>query len=132
MARVGPGANYVIDVLIPVTIFGIGLTAVVAPLTATVLATADVRHAGIASGVNNAVARAAGLLAVAAVPPAVGLVGNALDQPAVFAAGFRLAMIVSAGLLLAGAVICLIGIRGNVLRPADGSTASTEADQTLR
>ncbi len=132
MARIGPGATYLVDVLLPVTIFGIGLTAVVAPLTATVLATAEVRHAGIASGVNNAVARAAGLLAVAAVPPAVGLTGNAVDDPTVFAAGFRLAMTVSAGLLLAGAVITVIGIRGNVLRPDTGPALSPEADQTLR
>ena len=52
---------------------GLGLMLVVSPLTATVLASADVRHAGVASGVNNAVARAAGLLAVAGLPAAVGL-----------------------------------------------------------
>lgn len=131
MARIGPGASYVLDVLLPVTIFGIGLTAVVAPLTATVLATADDRHAGIASGVNNAVARAAGLLAVAAVPPAVGLTGNAVDDPTVFAAGFSTAMIVSAALLLAGAVICLIAIRGNVLRPAAGPPLVHEPSGTV-
>lgn len=117
LGRIGPGANYVLDVLLPVTLFGVGLTATVAPLTATVLATADVRHAGVASGVNNAVARAAGLLAVAAVPPAVGLTGNALNDPAVFAAGFRSAMVVSAGLLLVGALLCVVAVRGNVLRP---------------
>lgn len=117
LTRIGPGANYILDVLLPVTLFGVGLTATVAPLTATVLATADVRHAGVASGVNNAVARAAGLLAVAAVPPAVGLTGNALNDPAVFATGFRWAMVVSAGLLLIGALLCVIAIRGNVLRP---------------
>ncbi|HLT60544.1 MAG TPA: MFS transporter [Microlunatus sp.] len=119
LARIGPGAHYLVDVLLPVTVFGLGLTATVAPLTATVLATAEVRHAGVASGVNNAVARAAGLLAVAAVPPAVGLTGNALDDPAGFAAGFRLAMVVGAALLLAGAVLSLVGIRGNVLRSAE-------------
>ena len=49
-------------------VFAVGLSLTVAPLTATVLASADVRHAGVASGVNNAVARAAGLLAVAGLP----------------------------------------------------------------
>ena len=71
--RIGPGASYLTDVLPAVVLFGLGLSATVAPLTATVLATADVRHAGVASGVNNAVARAAGLLAVAGLPLAVGL-----------------------------------------------------------
>src|SRR5262249_18116735 len=66
--RIGPNASYVADVLPTVLVFGLGLSAVVAPLTATVLASADVRHAGVASGVNNAVARAAGLLAVAGLP----------------------------------------------------------------
>lgn len=116
VARIGAGASYVVDVLPAVTVFGLGLSLTVAPLTATVLATADDRHAGVASGVNNAVARAAGLLAVAVVPPAVGLTGNALDDPAVFAGGFRMAMAACAALLLLGAVISLVAIRRDVLR----------------
>ncbi len=116
VARIGAGASYLLDVLPAVTVFGLGLTATVAPLTATVLATADRRHAGVASGVNNAVARAAGLLAVAVVPPAVGLTGSALDDPAVFAGGFRAAMTVSAGLLLLGAVVSLASVREDALR----------------
>ena len=60
-----------------------------APLTATVLAAAEDRHAGIASGVNNAVARAGGLLAVAAIPVLVGLTGDAYAEPLVFDAGFK-------------------------------------------
>jgi EmrB/QacA subfamily drug resistance transporter len=116
VARIGAGASYLADVLPAVTVFGLGLTATVAPLTATALASADGRHAGVASGVNNAVARAAGLLAVAVVPPAVGLTGSALDDPAVVASGFRAAMWVSAALLAAGAVISLLGIRDDVLR----------------
>ncbi|HEX6446044.1 MAG TPA: MFS transporter [Streptosporangiales bacterium] len=116
LARIGPGASYLTDVLPAVTVFGLGLTATVAPLTATVLATADARHAGVASGVNNAVARAAGLLAVAVVPPAVGLDGGALGDPAVFAGGFRAAMTVSAVLLLLGAVVSALAIRNDALR----------------
>jgi EmrB/QacA subfamily drug resistance transporter len=124
VARIGAGASYVTDVLPALTVFGVGLTATVAPLTATVLATARDRHAGVASGVNNAVARAAGLLAVAVVPPTVGLTGNALDDPAVFAGGFRAAMSVSAALLLIGAVISLVMVRKDVLRT--GGSAGAE------
>ena len=63
------------------TVFGLGLALMVAPLTATVLAAAPDEHAGIASGVNNAVARAGSLLAVAALPVAVGLTGEDYDDP---------------------------------------------------
>jgi F0F1-type ATP synthase membrane subunit b/b' len=62
-ARSGPHASYVTDVLPAVIVFGLGLSLIVASLTTTVLATADTRHADVASGVNNAVARAAELVA---------------------------------------------------------------------
>jgi len=77
LTRVGAHASYVADVLPAVIVFGLGLSLTVAPLTATVLASADVRHAGVASGVNNTVARAAGLLAVAGLPAVVGLTSAA-------------------------------------------------------
>src|SRR6185503_11346702 len=89
VSRLGEGASYVRDVLPAVLVFGLGLAGIVAPLTATVLATADVRHAGVASGVNNAVARAAGLLAVAAIPPLAGLTGDAYTNASRFSDGFR-------------------------------------------
>jgi EmrB/QacA subfamily drug resistance transporter len=113
--RIGADASYAGDVLPAMIVFGLGLSAVVAPLTATVLATADVRHAGVASGVNNAVARAAGLFAVAAIPPLVGLTGDAYQQPATFADGFRAAMVISAVLLVAGAVLSYFTVRRDVL-----------------
>ncbi|HEU5156837.1 MAG TPA: MFS transporter [Streptosporangiaceae bacterium] len=113
--RIGARASYLTDVLPSVTVFGLGLSAVVAPLTATVLATADVRHAGVASGVNNAVARAAGLFAVAAVPPLVGLTGNAYQEPATFNNGFHTAMIISAALLVAGAILSYLTVHRDVL-----------------
>jgi EmrB/QacA subfamily drug resistance transporter len=103
--RIGVHASYLGDVLPAVVVFGLGLTLVVSPLTATVLASADVRHAGVASGVNNAVARAAGLLAVAGLPAAVGLRTSDYHSALLLTHGFRLAMIVCAGLLvLAGAL----------------------------
>jgi EmrB/QacA subfamily drug resistance transporter len=115
--RIGPNASYVADVLPTVILFGLGLSAVVAPLTATVLASADVRHAGVASGVNNAVARAAGLLAVAGLPLAVGLTGDAYEDPAMMNSGFRMAMVLCAGLLAVAAVLSALTIDNDVLRP---------------
>src|SRR5947209_12668593 len=58
LLRIGPGASYVSDVLPAVIVFGVGLSLLVAPLTATVLGAAEAQHSGIASGINNAVARA--------------------------------------------------------------------------
>jgi EmrB/QacA subfamily drug resistance transporter len=116
MVRIGPRASYVWDVLPGVLLFGLGLAATVAPLTATVLATADIRHAGIASGVNNAVARAGGLLAVAGLPAAVGLSGAAYRTPDLFSAGFDSAMMICAGLLVAGGVLSALTIRRDALR----------------
>ena len=115
--RIGPNASYVADVLPTVLVFGLGLSAVVAPLTATVLASADVRHAGVASGVNNAVARAAGLLAVAGLPLAVGLTGDAYQDSAMMNSGFRSAMFICAALLAAAAVLSAFTIDNDVLRP---------------
>src|SRR5262249_9698207 len=65
MMRVNSDANYVTDVLPAVTVFGLGLSATVAPLTATALNSVEERHVGIASGINNGVSRVAGLLAIA-------------------------------------------------------------------
>ena len=65
LLRVGSDPNYLVDVLPALIVFGFGLSATVAPLTATVLDSVDERHVGIASGVNNGVSRVAGLLAIA-------------------------------------------------------------------
>ena len=68
MRRIGPNANYWTDVLPAVIVFGLGLSLTVAPLTATVLGAVDPRHAGVASAINNAVARTAALLSIAILP----------------------------------------------------------------
>jgi EmrB/QacA subfamily drug resistance transporter len=104
LARIGPQTSYPRTVLPAVLLLGAGLSLAVAPLTATVLGSVDDRHAGIASGVNNAVARAAGLLAVAALPLAAGLGSGHLTDPQALAPVYRSAMHISAGLLLAAAV----------------------------
>jgi EmrB/QacA subfamily drug resistance transporter len=66
LARVGADANYVTEVLPGILVFGLGLSMTVAPLTATVLGSVEPGHSGLASGVNNMVARVAGLIAIAA------------------------------------------------------------------
>jgi EmrB/QacA subfamily drug resistance transporter len=111
LLRVDATASWLVDVLPAVTVFGAGLTLTVAPLTSTVLDAAPDRFAGAASGVNNAVARAAGLLAVAVVPGLAGIRGEVYTDPVAFAAGFRTAMMISAGLLVAAAVVAFVLLR---------------------
>jgi EmrB/QacA subfamily drug resistance transporter len=118
MRRIGPQASYLTDVLPAVVVFGLGLCLTVAPLTATVLASADVRHAGVASGVNNAVARAAGLVAVAALPAVAGLSAASYHEPARFNHGFDLATVVCAVLLVIAAALTAALVSNSVLRPA--------------
>jgi EmrB/QacA subfamily drug resistance transporter len=110
LVRLKPGFNYWYELLPPLLVFSVGLSLIVAPLTATVLADAHESDAGIASGVNNAVARVAGLLGIAVVGASVAGSANTLDL-----AGFRLAMGITVGLIGAGTVIGFAGIR-NVSR----------------
>ena len=111
LLRAGPGVNYWTDVLPGLTVFGLGLALMVAPLTATVLASAPDEHAGIASGVNNAVARSGSLLAVAALPVAVGLSGAEYADPVAFDAAYRSAVMVCAVLLAFGGGLSWVTIR---------------------
>ena len=104
--RLKPGFSYWWELLPFLLLFSVGLSMIVAPLTATVLADADESDAGIASGVNNATARVAGLLGIAIVGAAVAGGSNRLDE-----SGFRLAMGITAGLVGVGGIIGLAGIR---------------------
>jgi hypothetical protein len=96
LLRTGASADYLTTVLPGVVVFGLGMSATVAPLTATVLGSVEPGHSGVASGINNAVARMAGLLAIAALGAVVSgsfkarldhdLAGRALSAPARVAA----------------------------------------------
>lgn len=118
---VGEGTGYLTGVLPGMTVFAVGLVLLVAPLTSSVLAAAPDRYAGIASGINNAVARTGSLLAVAALPALVGVGGEDYRRPAVFAQGYEQAMAVCAVLLFAGGAVAAVGLRGQHGRPGPGS-----------
>ncbi|GMA84901.1 MFS transporter [Angustibacter aerolatus] len=123
LLRVGPGASFVLDVLPPIVVFGLGLTLTVAPLTATVLTAAPARHAGVASGVNNAVARTAGLVSVAVLPLAVGLGDSAFGDPTAFDAGFDRAVIGCAVALVVAGVLSALTVGGRDLHDDRPATA---------
>jgi EmrB/QacA subfamily drug resistance transporter len=142
MTRIGPGSSYMAAVLPAVVVFGLGLSLTVAPLTTTVLAAVDERHAVLASGVNNAVARAAQLLAIALVPPLAGLTGDAYTDPARFSAGFRTAILIAGVSAICGGVIAWLTIRNDPIAPeeqpshhccgVEGPPLRTSASATLR
>lgn len=111
MARIDAGDSYVTGVLPAVLLVGFGLAATVAPLTATALGAVDDRHAGVASGVNNTVARASQLAAVAAVPVLAGITGEAFLDPARFSEGFSRAMLIAAGIVALGSLVAFLAVR---------------------
>jgi EmrB/QacA subfamily drug resistance transporter len=104
-SRVVPGATYVGALLPAVVVFGLGLSMLVAPLTAAVLAAAPDRDAGVASGVNNAVARLAGLISAAALPVAAGMGGLERLSGLRLTQGFARAMWICSGLALLAAIV---------------------------
>jgi len=113
--RVQPGASYLTAVLPAVVVFGLGLSLTVAPLTATVLASAEEAHAGVASGVNNAVARTAQLLAVAAIPLVARLDPGASLEAGPLVAGFHRVVVAAAALVALGGVVALLTISSDAL-----------------
>ena len=112
LLRCGMHPSYLTDVLPPLVVFSVGLSATVAPLTAVVLADADESDAGIASAINNAIARVAGLIGVSLVGVAVAstLVGDTFAPNDSSVRAFHEAMLIAAVLVAIGGVAALIGI----------------------
>jgi MFS family permease len=115
---IGPDPSYVVDIAPGMAVVGLGLALLVAPLTSTVLAAAPEHRAGIASGINNAVARTGALLAVAALPFLVGLTGKEYDDPVALDPSYEQAMLICAALLALGGVVSWFTIRNPPPDPA--------------
>jgi MFS family permease len=111
LARATTPGSYWVQVFPAVVLFGAGLAVTVAPLTATAMAAAPEERSGIASAVNNAVARAAGLFAVAVLPVVAGLTGAAALEPTQLAHGFRLAVFMAGATCAAGGLLAALTIR---------------------
>jgi EmrB/QacA subfamily drug resistance transporter len=110
--RVGPDASYWTVVLPVAVLFGLGLASLIPPLTATAMNSAPDSLAGLASGVNNAVARVAGLLWIATLPPLTGLTGAAYTDPAQFQLSFARISWICAAAFACAAVLAAAFITG--------------------
>ncbi|MGH3681111.1 MAG: DHA2 family efflux MFS transporter permease subunit [Natronosporangium sp.] len=108
--RIGPQASYLTEVLPVVVLTGVGVPLITPPITATVLSAVPDSRAGVASAVNNGVARAAGLVVVAALPLLAGLPSDAARNPAALDSGFDAAMLICAGLYLLGGLVVWFGV----------------------
>jgi EmrB/QacA subfamily drug resistance transporter len=115
---IGPDPSYVLNIAPGMVVVGLGLVLLVAPLTSTVLAAAPEHRAGIASGINNAVARTGALLAVAALPFLVGLTGKEYDDPVALDPSYEKAMLICVALLVLGGVVSWFTIRNPPPDPA--------------
>ena len=114
--RIGPDADYWTVVLPVAVLFGLGLASLIPPLTATAMNSAPDSLAGLASGVNNAVARVAGLLWIAALPPISGLTGAAYTDPVQFQSSFARISWICAAAFACAAVLAATFISGPLRR----------------
>ena len=129
LSRVTPGDRYLTHVLPGVVVVALGLVILVAPITATVLAAAGEDHAGVGSGINNAVARMGGLLSVAVLPGLTGLTGDQFYVPSAMTDGFESSMVICAVLAVSGGVLAWITIRDR--RGAVESSGASAATETF-
>jgi hypothetical protein len=120
------GPSYVVYVLPAVVVFGLGLAITVAPLTATAMNSAPAEHSGIASAVNNDVARFGGLLAVAVLPALAGITGTSYLHPAALAADFRTAVLICAAVCVAGGLLAAFTIRNPARAPRKAAAPAAE------
>lgn len=109
--RVSAHAGYWTTVIPLECVIGLGIAVMVPPLTATALSSVPEDHAGIASGVNNAVARAAALLWIAALPPLAGLAGTAYTDAAALRGGYQEVCLICAASLALSGVIAAVALR---------------------
>lgn len=121
-SRIHEGASYVTTVLPATIVFGTGLATLVAPLTSAVLSAVKESDTGIASGINNAVARLAGLIATASLPIAAGIGGSAKLEGAAYSNGYTRAMLISAGLCTLGALVAWVTVRNDDRSMQSGHT----------
>ena len=110
--RIGSHAGYWTAVFPLAVLFGLGLASLIPPLTASAMNSAPDSLAGLASGVNNAVARVAGLLWIAALPPITGLTGAAYADPAQFRSSFGQISWICAAAFACAAVLAATFITG--------------------
>jgi EmrB/QacA subfamily drug resistance transporter len=108
--RIGADASFVSHVLPVVVLTGIGVPLITPPITTVVLSAVPEGRAGIASAVSNGVARAAGLVVVAALPLLAGLPQDIAEDPAALDSGFGTSMIICAGLFLTGGLVSWVGL----------------------
>jgi EmrB/QacA subfamily drug resistance transporter len=128
LTRVGTDAEWLPDVLPGAAVFGAGLVTFVAPLTATVMAAADQRHVSVASGVNNAIARAAGLTALAVIPAVAGMTG-ASGAGAVTDATHT-ALVIASVLAAAAGGVALVGLAPRVRSARSARAVTCAVDGT--
>jgi EmrB/QacA subfamily drug resistance transporter len=112
LSRIGESSSWATDVLPGAVVFGFGLVTIVAPLTATVMAAADPDHVSVASGVNNAIARAANLGALAVIPVLSGL--TAATDPASITHAFRLGLVITACVAVLASPLAFFGLGPHV------------------
>ncbi|MEY9875334.1 EmrB/QacA subfamily drug resistance transporter [Streptacidiphilus sp. MAP12-33] len=129
LVRVTGNGSYLTEVLPGVFVLGLGLAATVAPLTSTALSSAPAQHAGMASAVNNDVARAASLIAVAVLPAIAGITGSAYLHPPTFSAGFHKAVLVSGALCVLSGLMAAVLIRNPARAAAPEDEAGPAAPQ---